>query len=191
MYISSLVFIYLLFYSNLINFVLFFLFVYVSVYFLNLKNFFNIYEHNLLIEDRIVILLENIMRIEYNLELLLLFFFFLIFWLKKYTNLYIIMLYFILFYIENFLPFQTFNFIFFTNFKLNTKLLNGLFLIHPYCIYMFYSLVFFLIIALTKNKVKLYNYRYAFYYFYHYKSNRTIYLLTLYFGIVAITLGSW
>jgi hypothetical protein len=191
MYISSLVFIYLLFYSNLINFVLFFLLVYLSVYFLNLKNFFNIYEHNLLIEDRIVILLENIMRIEYNLELLLLFFFFLIFWLKKYTNFYIIMLYFVLFYIENFLPFQTFNFIFFTNFKLNTKLLNGLFLIHPYCIYIFYSFIFFFIIILTKDKIKLYNFYHSRYYLHCNGYNHILQLIVLYFGIVAITLGSW
>jgi hypothetical protein len=190
MYICVFIFIYLVFYSNLINFFFFFLLIYLAIYFLNLKNLFNIYEYNLLIEDRIVILLENIMRIEYNLELLLLFFFFLLFWLKKYSSFYFILLYFILFYLENFLPFQTFNFIFFTNFKLNTKLLNGLFLIHPYCIYMFYSLIFFFIVVLAKNKIKLYNLNYSSYYFYFYKLNHSIQLLTLYFGIISITLGS-
>ena len=99
--------------------------------------------------------------------------------------------FFILSYIELYYSFQVCNFIFFNTFKLNTKLLNGLFLIHPYFIYFFYSFLFLLFFLLYLLKIKIYtnNYRNIFEYFY--KKETVLKYLALYFGIVAIMLGSW
>ena len=189
MYICFPAFFFIVFNSNISNFFVLFLTTYYLVYFLNLKNFFNIYEFNLFIEDRFVILLENIMRIEYNIQLLIILFLIFFYMLNKYFNLVIFFALFTFFYIENYFFLQTYDFIFFNSFKLNTKLLNGLFLIHPYCIYIFYSLIFFLIITCFFKKTHTYQYKLKTLYLF--KQIKNINYLVLCFGTIAIMLGSW
>ena len=190
MFIYLLLFSFYLYYANFNNYFLIYFLIYFLVYFLNLKNFFNIYEYNIFIEDRIVILLENIIKIDYNLLILCLFILLIINLYVKHFNLIIFFLFYTIFTKENFFYCQDYFNLFFFSFKLNVKLLNGLFLIHPYCIYFFYSVIILLFLNNILYNFFIFNYSHKNYHKNHLLKLNNFYSIGNFFGITAIILGS-
>lgn len=176
-----------LFFKNCYNNAFFIPFFYFLIYFFFTKNIFSLYEYNMLIEDRINIILENIMKVEYNLILLLFIVTCSFFLINSFSyKLYILMFY---VFFDLSMEYQIFYFFNLFEFKLNIKLLNGLFLIHPYCIYVFYSSIVIYLISLVYYNYYKFNYRFV-----YKKINKFQYFLIKFiiiFGLISVILGSW
>lgn len=193
MYICYLSFFYFLFFSNYLNFFSFISLFFFGIFFFINLNFFNIFKFNLFIEDRILALLESITQIDYNLVVLCII---VVSVILNYVDVLLLRIipFFFLFFLENFFQFQNFSYTYFYAFKLNIKLLNGLFLIHPYCIYIFYAFIVFYSILIFLINFKHFRFLKEFKFniltnFKHLiiKFNFVI----LFFGVLAISLGSW
>lgn len=191
MYMYYSLFFFLIFKNSLsLYFSLYFLIPYL-IYFYYTKGVFTIFDWNMLIEDRFLILLENIIKLEYNYILLLCFFTLILFLCLKYSKNAFLGIFIIMPYFGNYYNTQDYMYMYINLFQLNVKLLNGLFLIHPYCIYVFYSTILFIF-------YKNYTYNKLFYLegFRDYKNYQLKLLTKLYniasiLGTIAIILGAW
>jgi len=129
------------FFLNLNIFISLFFLIFFLVYFFYTINVFSFYEAYTFLEDRLVILLENITKVDYNLIVLGILIIFFIFFFNVELNLNLIFFFLFLIGIQFTIYQDFYTYLFYTT-KLNNKLLNGLFLIHPLLIYTFYSFFF-------------------------------------------------
>lgn len=191
MYIFFSFIIFSLFFNNFFNLFLIYFFALFLIYFFNMKNLIFSFESYSFSEDRLVILLENITKIEYNYFFILVLIFiisYLLFFGSKASSL--LLFVFCIFNFNFYFYFQDLYLTIFSQFRFNTKLLNGLFLIHPLMIYIFYCLI----ITFSYTYVSLTIVKY-------YKQNSYLTAMNLFnvqkylkictfFGLVAISLGS-
>ena len=192
MYIFWVFFIYYLFFNSVSNAFLYFFILLFLIYFFYVKNLIFFLEAYSFAEDRIIILLENITRVEYNLTFILFFCLIICFILfYQFNTGFLIFFLFCSLNINYFYPLQDFYESLFYCFKFNTKLLNGLFLIHPFVIYIFYALIISFSITflhLKKNSFILTSFLNKFYFEINFLK---ILIFIVFLGITAIILGSW
>jgi len=158
MYIFLIPVVYLIFYNNIFNNIFYFCLLFFLIYNMHIKNMLSLYDYGLFIEDRINIILENIMKLEYNLILLFFIVSLLFYCYGGFSKIYILLLFFVAFDLN--FNYQVLYFFNLYEFKLNVKLLNGLFLIHPYCIYIFYSFIIIYCLLIFLFNLKYYFFLY-------------------------------
>lgn len=177
--------IYFLFFNNFLFFYYGLFVLVLLIYFNYSKNLFSIHELNMFIEDRLIILLEGIVKFDYNLLILCAM---ALFWLSKWIKFgfwfFPVSAFMLTF--SNVFLIQDFFFVELYSFTLNDKLFNGLFIIHPYCIYIFYSIIFLYLLNLHYYlKLNFYSFRFNLLNYYK------IVTLVIIIGCIAIILGSW
>nr|QLI42461.1 heme maturase [Pseudocohnilembus persalinus] len=183
---------YFIFFNNFSNFFCLLFLFFILVYFFNMKNLVFFLENYSFNEDKLIILLENITRIEYNYFFILLFLSYLYFILFSNINFTMVIVITVCLLNLNYcFAFQDFYSFLFQQFRFNTKLLNGLFLIHPFIVYFFYASIIGL------SFLFLYWFKFRFYFskfqeVKYFSLPILKYLLCIsFFGIFAIMLGSW
>ncbi len=160
--------------------------VYFFYYFFNsFSIFFTLRAENFYFESKLVFFLNMISKIEFNLILLFIFIgvgFFLKF--EKKTWLFSLSIFFSF---ENFLLLQKKTDVYVNSFTFNIKLLNGFFLLHPLCIYIFYACLWmYIYIMLQHIFKKIENNKYL--------TVKKLYFflrICLIFIISSVILGSW
>lgn len=181
-----------IFFNNMHSIFLVFFFFFFLIFFFNMKNLVFFFESYSLGEDRIIIILENITRVEYNYFFIAFFLLFIIHLTSSSSNIVFTILFTICFLNYNFyFQYQDFYLILFSKFRFNTKLLNGLFLIHPFMVYLFYCF-------LMAISINLLNFTFIKFYFNNYNPKHfTMFNLlknfkySIFLGLTAIILGSW
>ena len=177
------------------KFIAFFFELYIILFFLIfiflIYNNFSLLYINL--ESVYIFVLEFLFNINYNYILIILIVSLLVL-RAQYAVLfnkfiYLLISLFILINFDNFEKIQNFNNLFFYTFKINEKLINGLFIIHPILTYFFYSIfilfMFYLFYLQLFYKKSTYAYLLVCRYMYTY-----MYILYL-FSFIALILGAW